>query len=151
MSDPDMRREAVRDLCNEGSLARERKFLFQCDSWHTDFVVSPSGRLKFCPFLDKYGVDLRKSAFKQGFYDSLPRVLERQFGGDSKCRDCSLRADCYFCPGRSFIETGSEEGPVDYFCELARSRRRGEARIRSDYEDREFSCLFSEDKRKGRA
>lgn len=149
-SNPEIWQEAARQMCNDGFLERERKFLFQCDSWHTDFVVSPSGRLKFCPFLDKHGVDLRKASFRQGFYDVLPLVTERQFTSDSKCRDCSLRADCYFCPGRSFIETGSEEGPVDYFCELARGRRREEARIRSDYEDREFSCLFSEDKRKGR-
>ena len=101
-------------------LKRDRDFLYQCNAWMQNFFITPFGKLKFCTFSDKFSVDLRTTSFKEGFYEVFPQVLNERFKTNSKCRDCSLRPICYHCPARAYLETGSEEAPVPYFCELAR-------------------------------
>ena len=45
--------------------------------------------------------------------------------GDSKCITCALKESCYKCPARAFLETGSAESPVEYYCALAQARKNG--------------------------
>lgn len=98
---------------------RDKDFLYQCDSWMKQFFIDPFGNLKFCPYSDKFSVNLRKNSFKAGFYKEFPKLLKERFKTDSKCKDCSLRTLCHHCPGRAFLETGDEEAPVEYYCQLA--------------------------------
>jgi radical SAM protein with 4Fe4S-binding SPASM domain len=98
--------------------------LYPCNSWMQEFYVDSYGRLKFCLFSDKFSVDLKTTAFREGFYDLFPRLLSERFKTDSKCRDCSLRPVCYQCPARARLETGNEEEPVPYYCRLAEATAR---------------------------
>ncbi len=84
------------------------------------FLVNPYGKLKFCIFSDKFSVSLKTASFKEGFYKVFPQLLKEQFKTDSKCKDCSLRPFCCYCPARAYLETGDEETPVPYYCELAK-------------------------------
>lgn len=93
--------------------------LYICTSWMKQFFISPYGRLKFCEFSDKFSIDLKKVSFREGFYNVFPELLKEKFKTDSKCKDCSLRVICYFCPARMRLETGNEEYPVDYYCQMA--------------------------------
>ena len=72
-------------------------------------------------FSDKFSIDLKTTPFREGFYNVFPRLLKERFKTDSKCKDCSLRPICYHCPARAFLETGDEESPVEYFCQLAKA------------------------------
>lgn len=99
---------------------RDKDFLYHCNSWMENFFINPYGRLKFCVFTDKFSVDLKKTPFKEGFYNVFPQLLNEKFKADSKCRDCKLMEICYHCPARAFLETGNEEAPVPYYCELAK-------------------------------
>jgi radical SAM protein with 4Fe4S-binding SPASM domain len=114
-------------------IARKRIFLYRCNSWMKQFFINPYGRLKFCEFSDKFSVDLRTARFRDGFYDIFPRVLKEKFKSDSKCRNCPERSVCYTCPSRAYLETGDEEAPVPYFCELAKKTakrvRQNEAKL----------------------
>lgn len=101
-------------------LERNRNFLYRCNSWMSRFFINPYGRLKFCGFSDKFSVDLKNTPFKEGFYKIFPELLKEKFKTGSKCRHCRLRPICYHCPARAFLETGDEEAPVEYYCELAR-------------------------------
>lgn len=100
-------------------LRRNRRFLYRCDSWTQQFFIDPYGKLKFCHFSEKFSTDLKTDSFKEGFYNTFPRILDETFKTDSKCKDCELRAICYHCPARAYLETGDEEVPVPYYCELA--------------------------------
>ena len=102
-------------------LERDRIFLYHCDTWMSRFFISPYGRLKFCEISDKFSVDLKTIPFKEGFYKIFPRLLNERFKTNSKCRGCRLRPICYHCPGRAYLETGDEEAPVEYYCELAKA------------------------------
>lgn len=105
-------------------LAREKGFLYQCDSWKRQFFINPYGRLKFCQWSEKFSSDLKNTSFKDGFYNIFPLLLEDRFKTDSKCRECNLRPICFYCPARAYLETGDEESPVRYYCELAKKTAR---------------------------
>ncbi len=99
-------------------LKRDKNYLYRCNSWMTQFFINPYGRLKFCEFSDKFSIDLKTTPFKEGFYN-FPKVLNERFKTNSKCKDCKLRPICYHCPARAYLETGSDEAPVEYYCQLA--------------------------------
>ena len=121
-SDPEIWEEYEGRLCGEfPELGRGKEFLYRCNAWLTQFFINPYGRLKFCEFSDKFSVDLKSQSFRDGFYNLFPQLLNEKFKTDSRCKDCSLRSICYHCPARAFLETGDEEAPVPYFCELAKA------------------------------
>ncbi len=107
--------------CEFPDLAREKDFLYSCNTWLSQFNIDPYGHLKFCPHTDKFSVDLKKTSFHDGFYNVFPQVTKEKFKTNSKCRVCRLRPICYFCPSRAYLETGDEEGPVPYYCQLAQA------------------------------
>ncbi len=120
--DPDIWKEYQKGLHNDSTdLERDRGFLYNCNAWNKSFFIDPFGRLKFCMLSDKFSVDLRTTPFKEGFYEAFPQLLNERFKTHSKCRDCSLRPICYYCPARAYLETGNEEWPVPYYCELAKA------------------------------
>lgn len=119
-SDSEMWEQYEETLCSGFSnLKRNPEYLYHCNTWLTQFFVNPYGRLKFCLWTEDYSVDLRDVTFKEGFYNLFPRLLKEKFRTNSKCRDCSLRSICRYCPARAYLETGDKEAPVEYFCRLA--------------------------------
>lgn len=102
-------------------LQRDKSFLYLCDTWMNQFFISPYGRLKFCGFSNKFSIDLKTTSFKEGFYKIFPLLLKERFKTNSKCKDCHLRLICCWCPARAYLETGDEEAPVPYYCELAKA------------------------------
>ncbi len=120
--DPDIWKEYQESLdCTLPKLRRDRQFLYQCNSWMQHFDINPYGYLKFCGFSDKFSVNLKDTAFREGFYNIFPKLLNEKFKTNSKCKDCRLRPICYHCPARAYLETGDEEAPVPYYCELAKA------------------------------
>jgi radical SAM protein with 4Fe4S-binding SPASM domain len=118
--DADIRQE-YREVLHRGfpELGRDDIFLYQCDTWMTQFCINPYGRLKFCQLTEDFSSDLRKVTFADGFYNTFPKLLLERFRTDSKCRSCSLRPICYSCPAKAYLETGNRENPVFYYCESA--------------------------------
>jgi len=118
--DPDFSREYDNCLCAEfPGLERPPEYLYHCSSWKRQFSVNPYGRLKFCLFSDKFSADLKTTSFKEGFYKIFPLLLKEKFKTSSKCKTCALRPICNWCPAKAYLETGSEEQPVPYYCRLA--------------------------------
>jgi len=119
--DPDIWREYQEDLdCGLSGLKRDRRFLYQCSSWLHRFFINPYGYLKFCNSSDKFSVNLKTTSFKEGFYEIFPKLLNEKFKTKSKCKNCRLRSICYSCPANAYLETGDEEAPIPYYCELAK-------------------------------
>lgn len=119
--DPDIWGEYQKSLnCRFPGLKRDRRFLYQCNSWMEQFFINPYGYLKFCDLSDKFSIDLKTTPFREGFYKIFPPLLNEEFKTSSKCKNCRLRPVCYYCPARAYLETGDEEAPVPYYCELAK-------------------------------
>lgn len=118
--DPDIWGEYQKGLHSDfPDLKQERSLLYHCNSWMQQFFINPYGRLKFCMFSDQFSIDLKTTPFKEGFYRWPTQILNERFKTDSKCKDCSWRPICYHCPARAYLETGDEEAPVLYYCQLA--------------------------------
>ena len=123
--DQDIWKEYQRGLHSDfPHLERDKSFLYCCNAWFNQFFIDPYGRLKFCALTDKFSIDLKTTSFKYGFYKVFPQVLKERFKTNSKCQNCSLRVICYNCPARAYLETGDEEAPVEYFCQLAHAMER---------------------------
>jgi radical SAM protein with 4Fe4S-binding SPASM domain len=115
--DQDLRQEYKDYLnCEFPPVPKGKQFLYQCSSWKNQFFVGPYGRLKFCQFSDKFSVDLKNVPFSKGFYEIFPRISREKFKTDSKCKTCSSRMICNWCPAKAYLETGNEESPVPYYC-----------------------------------
>lgn len=118
--DKDMRREFRKSLRLElPKLERPKRYLYHCNSWLRQFFVSPEGRLRFCEFSNKFSVDMKRTRLKEAFYKIAPSIFKEEFKTDSRCRSCRLRPVCLRCPARAYLETGDEEAPVPFYCELA--------------------------------
>jgi len=118
--DPDIWEEYEKGLHRKiQDITRDRNFLYHCNAWMTQFFINPYGRLKFCIISDKFSVDLKTTPFREGFFNVFPRILNQRFKTNSKCQYCDLRALCYHCPARAYLETGDEEAPMEYYCRLA--------------------------------
>lgn len=123
--DPDIWKEYQESLdCKWPGLTRNRRFLYQCSAWMQQFFINPYGYLKFCGFSDKFSVNLKTATFRKCFYEIFPGLLDEKFKTDSKCKNCKLRPICHSCPGRAYLETGNEEDPIPYYCELAKATYR---------------------------
>ena len=98
--------------------------LYHCNTWMSHYYINPKGLLQFCHLTQDCSTDLTKEPFKKGF-DRFLDVLKFKYKTKSQCKDCELRAVCYKCPARSFLETGDPELPVAYYCELAKAWKNG--------------------------
>lgn len=110
-------------------LLRDKKFLYQCSAWRSQFFIDPFGRIKFCQFSDEFSVDLKKNSLSAYLSQISAKILNEEFKTDAKCRDCNLRQACYYCPARAYLETGGKEKPVPYFCELAGFREQDSKKL----------------------
>lgn len=120
-SDRDMRIQMHKIFRERNRLLRSAKHLYQCDSWLRKFYITPYGELRFCALTDKYSANLKKIKFREAFYRRSNDILKARFKNKIRCINCNLRAICYWCPSRSFLEKGCEESPIAYYCNLAKT------------------------------
>ncbi|MFH1380823.1 MAG: radical SAM protein, partial [Candidatus Omnitrophota bacterium] len=96
--------------------------LYHCNSWLRHYFITPVGILQFCHLSNKHSTNLKNESFKNGF-DKFLDVLKEKYKADSKCINCEYKEYCYKCPARAYLETGNEESPVEYYCELAKATK----------------------------
>ncbi|MFH1355330.1 MAG: radical SAM protein [Candidatus Omnitrophota bacterium] len=95
--------------------------LFRCAVAGGDGIhVDPYGNTFSCNLIRKPVFNLLKVDLDYARATILGNLRDRVFTTDSKCQNCNLRADCRWCPGRAYVETGSQESPIGYYCNLAR-------------------------------
>jgi len=108
-------------------LNRDKKFLYQCNSWMDSFYINPFGFLKFCEFSNKFTTDLKENDLRQAFIKNFNCISKQLFNKNFSCRDCKMRTHCGWCPSYAFLETGSEESPIKFFCKFTQSKLTNEA------------------------
>jgi len=97
--------------------------LYNCGAGLTTFHIDAHGFLQPCLMADSIRYDLTKGSFLTGWREVIPQLREKRVGADFPCNRCEDRVTCSFCPAFSKLETGAEEAPCAYLCELGRSRR----------------------------
>lgn len=101
--------------------------LFHCGTGMLNFVVSFDGFFRLCSSLchPECIYDLKKGQLAQAWQEFVLKVRDRRSDRDDflkKCRVCTIRDLCIWCPAHAYLETGRLDSFVDYFCEVAHAR-----------------------------
>jgi radical SAM protein with 4Fe4S-binding SPASM domain len=102
--------------------------LFNCGAGH-GVCVDAYGRLQPC--LSLRAPELSCNFLHGTLPDALTRVLQKlqkMTASDpaylARCARCFLKGLCEQCPAKSWVEHGTLDTPVDYFCEIAHAQAR---------------------------
>ena len=98
--------------------------LFTCGAGMDNISVDAYGRLQPCLLVrhPETVYDLDGGSLKDALDNFFPAMRKRKAANRSyleRCARCPLRGFCEQCPGNSWMEDGTLDGPVDYFCEVA--------------------------------
>jgi radical SAM protein with 4Fe4S-binding SPASM domain len=96
--------------------------LYTCGAGLDSFHIDPYGNLSICIMARKESYNLNTGTFREGWYNYIRNVREREFRVKTKCTECDLLSSCGHCPGWSQIERGDDESPVDFLCTVAHKR-----------------------------
>ena len=96
--------------------------LFYCRMGH-GCCVDAYGIFQPCMFLRHPDTvyNLRTSSLRGALIEFLPSLIDRKaLNSDylAKCSRCFLITLCGQCPGKSWMEHGSLDTPVDYLCQV---------------------------------
>lgn len=117
--------EEMRQFCSKFMKAPGDK-LFTCGAGHC-ICVDAYGKAQPCMLLRHPSVvyDLQKGSLLQALTEFFPRFREMKAQNQdylARCSHCFLHGLCEQCPGKSWIEHGTFDTPVDYLCQVAHAR-----------------------------
>ncbi len=122
LTDPRRAPEYVSLYERASGMRLDPELLFHCGAGMNSFNIDPYGGLMACIMTRNPSYDLRTGSFKEGWRSFLPRIREQKAKKKNKCKDCGLNPICDQCPGWSQLETGDQETPVEYLCQVAHLR-----------------------------
>lgn len=97
----------------------EKRKLFLCAAEQGESVrIDPYGNMSLCLLLRSPSARVREHNFERARKKLMEYYRARKFATNSPCRDCALRGLCGWCPGRAYVETGTEERPIKYYCRM---------------------------------
>lgn len=102
--------------------------LFYCGIGKSSFYITYDGFFKFCSSLHHpdFMFDLKKGSLEEAWDNLLPKInmavsTKREFLYN--CKRCTIVNLCLWCPAHAYLEKGTLDGPIDYFCKVANARR----------------------------
>ncbi len=103
--------------------------LFNCNAGDQTGSVNAYGFFKPCLLLraPETLYDLKKGTLKDALENAVPRVLQTEAGNPAylkRCAKCFLKGLCEQCPAKAWLETGTLDAPLDYFCEITHAQAR---------------------------
>jgi radical SAM protein with 4Fe4S-binding SPASM domain len=102
------------------ALSRPKMNLFNCAAGDGDgLYIDPYGNIIPCICIREPRINLLREDIQEAHKRILNWVRTKYFTYDVKCRNCPIRDRCYNCPGKAYLEKGSLEAVVDWFCKLA--------------------------------
>lgn len=118
----------TKEFCSKFSGLRGDK-LFNCGAGVGLGCVDAYGFLQACMFLRHPDTvyNLRKGTLKEAFTTFFPKVRElkaKNLEYLERCACCFIKDLCGQCPGKSWMEDGSLDTPIEYLCESAHSQAR---------------------------
>ena len=100
----------------------ESRPLYDCGGGISTFAVDPYGELSICVLSHKDSYNVRDGNFKEGWDDYIWGVRSRKITRPTKCTGCKLKSMCGNCAANAELETGDNESPVDFLCQVAHLR-----------------------------
>lgn len=118
----------MRDFCSKFISPAGGK-LFYCGAGIGGGCVDAYGYLQPCMMLRHPDTvyDLRKGTLKDALINFFPKVRQMKATNSGyllHCANCFLKGLCGQCPAKSWMEYGTLDTPVEYFCEIAHAQAR---------------------------
>ena len=121
LQDPNRSRELER-VCEKFWGATPDDRLYVCGAGERSFHIDPYGQLALCMTNRAHLYDLRDGSFRAAWRDFIPAVRSLKTKRAVECRTCPAMSLCGQCPAWSYLEHRDLETPVDYLCQVGRSR-----------------------------
>lgn len=104
--------------------------LFACEAGTGSACLDSYGRLQTCVLLRHPDTtyDLKKGSLKDAltvFFPSLREMRAKDPDYLVRCAHCFLSDLCDQCPARSWMESGTLDAPIEYFCRTSHRIARG--------------------------
>ena len=96
--------------------------LYVCGAGRTSFHVNAKGCLQPCIMTPHISEDLGRASFGDAWKKVSETICGLRADGDNPCAECKNRLLCESCPGFIRLETGEEQGKLEYLCGLAEGR-----------------------------
>lgn len=114
-------------LINPGFFDIKCNHLFHCGTGVGSFTMGCDGNMRLCSSLRQPDCiyNLRKGLLAYAWQEFVPMVRDMRSGnGDflKTCRICPIINLCSWCPAHAYLEEGSMDAQVPYFCQVAHAR-----------------------------
>lgn len=96
--------------------------LYQCGAAQNSYHIDPYGQLVPCILSRTDVFNLRVKSFVTGWEIFLGKIRSTPKGPVTRCDSCQLSVLCQQCPGKSYLETGQMEDPIEFFCKIGHLR-----------------------------
>lgn len=101
--------------------------LFSCGIGVGEFNISYNGRLRLCSALvaPEFTYNLRAGSLQAGLAELSVKVKQMKVQSERlmrTCKSCNIVNLCGWCSATAYLETGSLEGEVPFFCQVAHAR-----------------------------
>jgi radical SAM protein with 4Fe4S-binding SPASM domain len=121
--------------------ARDTEYVYTCGAGQSSFTVDPYGQMLLCQLSRRNGYDIKSGGFAAGWGEHFPKLRSRKWQSNDVCRRCNLMSVCGSCPGAAEMETGSIEGIIPQFCEIAHLKAWAAMGERSGHREDATCCL----------
>ena len=120
--------ERMKEFCSKFMHPSGDK-LFSCGSGQGGGCADAYGNFQPCLMLRHPDTvyNLKKGSLKDALENFFPKIREiKALNWDylNRCARCFLKGLCDQCPAESWMEHGSLDTPVEYFCEIAHAQAR---------------------------
>lgn len=102
-------------------------YLFHCGAGKSSFTVSYDGIFRLCSGLWHPDTiyNLRNGTLEEAWNHHIPKIRNMRSKKPEflrGCQNCPIANLCLNCPAHAYLETGSMDAIVPYFCEVAHAR-----------------------------
>ena len=118
----------TRELCSKFTRPPGRG-LFPCGAGVSGGCVDAYGAFQLCLLLRHPDTvyDLKEGSLRDAMKEFFPKVRQlkaQNLDYLNRCARCFLNGLCEQCPAKSWMEHGTLDTPVDYFCEITHAQAR---------------------------
>ncbi len=114
-------------LINPGFCDIKCNHLFHCGTGVGSFTMGCDGKMRLCSSLRQPDCvyDIRKGLKHQAWQEFVQSVRDMRSENEEflkTCRRCPIINLCSWCPAHAYLEEGSMDAQVPYFCSVAHAR-----------------------------